>query len=258
MNVSVSTLGDILGQTAGQLSASSRPDVSVRRAPSPVTPNEGQAPADAAPHAASGHDSAEIRREPAKKGGEDFNEVIRKKTKSPDNPETPNRSKPTEHDAESNAVDQPASPSQHSTAVQPTKDATTGKAELPGQRQPQQLLAETKAGRPHAGEAATSAELNLLATATRTQSGLTSAIHAQPEKKGSAGSIPTSNSTVPVAKTTESQSVEAASPAELNLLATATKSQSGLTVGTKTQPEMKDSGGSVPAPNSTVPVAKAV
>ncbi|MHC4431241.1 MAG: flagellar hook-length control protein FliK [Planctomycetota bacterium] len=258
MNVSVSTLGDILGQTAGQLSASSRPDVSVRRAPSPVTPNEGQAPADAAPHAASGHDSAEIRREPAKKGGEDFNEVIRQKTKSPDNPETPNRSKPTEHDAESNAVDQPASPSQHSTAVQPTKDATTGKAELPGQRQPQQLLAETKAGRPHAGEAATSAELNLLATATRTQSGLTSAIHAQPEKKGSGGSIPTSNSTVPVAKTTESQTVEAASPAELNLLATATKSQSGLTVGTKTQPEMKDSGGSVPAPNSTVPVAKAV
>ncbi|MBL7185330.1 MAG: flagellar hook-length control protein FliK [Phycisphaerae bacterium] len=137
MNVSVSTIGDMFGQAATPASALPRPDASERRAQSPATPKERQAPADTAQQATFHRDSAEIRdsgeirRDPTNQGRKDFNEVIRKKTKPKGAQETPNRGKPTEQNAKSNRVDQPSAVhtwlAQHSIAAQHTpKGNNTG------------------------------------------------------------------------------------------------------------------------------------
>jgi len=245
MNVSVSTIADMFGQTTGHLSALPRPDASERRTQSPAAPKETQAPADTAPKTTAPRDSAEIRKEPTSQGREDFSEVIRKKTKSQETQEAPNSGKPTEQNAESNAVDQRTWLAQQSVAAQHTNKEATGKIKLDAEKsQP--------------GEGGASAELNLLATETKTQSGLKAAIHTQPEKKDNTASIPTPNSTVSGGKAVESQPVKTASSAEPNLLATATKTQPGLEVAIHTQPEKKDNTGSIPTPNSSIPLAKVV
>ncbi len=76
MNVSVSTIGDMFGQTAGPASALPMPDAPPRRAQSAPAPAEPQAPADTARQATSRRDSSDIQREPTDRGRKDFDEVV--------------------------------------------------------------------------------------------------------------------------------------------------------------------------------------
>lgn len=230
MNVSVSTIGDMFGQTAGPVSAPPRPDAPERRAQSPLAPEERQVPADTARQATSHRDPAEIRKEPPNQGRKDFNEVIRKKTKPEGAEEAPNSSKPTEQNAKSSTADQPGEVqtwlAQHSVAVQRTQKGTTGKAEPKGEGQLAQLLGEPKAGKaqPSVGEATASAELNLLATATKNQSKLKvvtpdtskpmAAVNTQPGKSDNTGTIPTSNNTVRVTKGANAKELMPEAPIE--------------------------------------------
>ena len=218
MNVGVSTIGDMFGQVGGPASALPRPEAPERRAPSPLAPAEPQAPADTTSQAPSQRDSYDIRPEPTDQGRDNFDEVIRKKTKSADIQEAPKSSKPIEPDAKSDATDQPgevqAWVAQQSVAVQNTQKAATGKAEPKGNGQLAQLVAEPKGGESQpavaVGEPKASAQLNLLATAAENQSGLktvtpvtskaAAAVYSQPGKANNAAAIPASNTAATVAK----------------------------------------------------------
>ena len=216
MNVSVSTIGDMFGQTAGPVLASPRPDVSQRRAQSPLAGEEGRAPAETDRQATLGRDSAEIQREPTDQGRKNFSEVIRKKTKPEGAQEAPNRGKPTGQNAKSNAADQPGSVqtwlAQNSICVQDPRKGVTGKAKSKGERQLAQVVGEAKAGKSQSAvsDAASSAELNILATVTKNQSGLkvvapdaskaVAAVNTQTKKRDNTGTNHTSNNTVPGTK----------------------------------------------------------
>lgn len=199
MNVGVSTIGDMFGQTGGPVSALPRSEAPERRAQSPL------ALADSVSQAPSQRDSSDIRPEPADQGRENFDEVIHKKTKPADTQEAPKSSKPAEPDAKSDAADQPgevqALLAQQSVAVQNTQKAATGKAEpKAGESQPAVGVAKATA----------SPELNLLATAAKNQSGLktvtpatskaAAALYTQPGKSDNTAAIPASNNTAPVTK----------------------------------------------------------
>ncbi|MEA3225763.1 MAG: hypothetical protein U9Q07_07405, partial [Planctomycetota bacterium] len=147
MNVSVSTIGDMFGQTTGAVSALPKPDAPGRAAQFPLAPEEKQSPADTTQQATSHRESSDLRREPVDKGRKNFDEVIRKKTK-PEIKQARNQGKPTEQDSKSGTADESGtvqtSLAQHSAAVEHAPGGATTKTKPKTGQQLAQLIAASK------------------------------------------------------------------------------------------------------------------
>lgn len=216
MNVSLSTIGNMLVGPAGPATVGPKPDAATKNTQFPPAGDHSQRPADPTQPTTPCRTRAETPVEPGTEERKDFKKVINKQTKPQDATNPGARHAPTQQAAESNAAQQPdaaqAVVAQNPVAIEQAGEGTAPTTESKTPQKPAQLIdgGKTPDTRPAIAGPAKSAQVKLSANATKDQV-TTEAVSpeafkniptaaASPKQAENTGETPVSNATAVTAK----------------------------------------------------------